>query len=236
MPLLSVIVPTYNESGNIIRLSKAIGKAFSGVDYEVVFIDDNSQDNTAAIIRSLPGFGRTIKLLERSGKLGLASAVAAGAKKARGKWIIVMDADLSHPPQTARVLFDNRGSEGIVIASRNGNGGKKNLSVQRDLFSRGAELLAKPFVNGSTADPLSGFFLLKRDILTRTNIMVKGYKILLNILYDNPELAVTDIPYTFYARHSGKTKLDLREILNYPADLMRLIIPSQVNLLDENIR
>jgi len=224
MMQLSIVIPTYNESGNVRPLSEAIAKAFSGIGYEIVFVDDGSPDGTSGAIRSLPGYGKTIKLIERTGKLGLASAVAEGAKAAVGDRVLVMDGDLSHPPEIAREMFDSRNDADLVVASRNisGGGKSKEWSASRDMISKSAEALCRPIVGNRTTDPLSGFFLAKKDIFEKTRIRVKGYKILLNLVHDNPKTTIKDIPYVFKARFSGKTKLDLTEIINYLFDLARL--------------
>jgi len=226
MVLLSIVVPTYNEKGNVSLLAERIAKAFSDIEYEIIFVDDKSPDGTADVIRSIPGFGKNekIRLIERSGKLGLASAVVEGSKAAHGEWILVMDGDLSHPPETARKMFDARGDADLVVASRNISGGGKGKAwnAHRDLISRSAESLCRPFVGNRTSDPLSGFFLVRKAILARTRVRVNGYKILLNLIYDNPEIRIKDIPYIFMARFSGKTKLDGAEIANYVFDLGRL--------------
>jgi len=225
MVVLSIVVPTYNEKGNVLPLAEGIASAFSDIDYEIVFVDDNSPDGTAGAICSLPDFGKKIKLIPRAGKLGLASAVRDGAESASGEWILVMDGDLSHPPETARKMFSERGDADLVVASRNvaGGGKSKEWNASRDAISKSAEAMCRPFVAKRTSDPLSGFFLVKKEIIVRTRVRVKGYKILLNLIYDNPTISIKDIPYIFMARFSGKTKLDVAEIANYVFDLGRLV-------------
>jgi dolichol-phosphate mannosyltransferase len=224
MVLVSLVIPTYNEAGNVRPLAEAIAKAFGGIDYEIIFVDDKSPDGTAKAITGLPDFGKKIRLIERPGKLGLASAVVEGAASASGRWILVMDGDLSHPPETARKMFDSRDDADLIVASRNALGGGKSSgwSASRDLISRSAEILCKPFVDNRTSDPLSGFFLIKRGILTNTKIRVRGYKILLNIIFDNPGMKISDVPYIFEPRLSGVTKLNSAEIATYVFDLGRL--------------
>ena len=224
MTSLSIIIPTYNEKGNISLLSTSISTAFDGLNYEIIFVDDGSPDGTVKVIRSLVGFGKTIKLVERPGKFGLASAAAVGARAAKGEWVLVMDGDLSHPPEVARRLFDSRARADLIIASRNIDGSAGHeISTHRDFISNGAEFLSRPFVGNRTTDPMSGFFLVKKEFFEKTRIRVRGYKILLNLIYDNPQLKILDVPYIFAARHSGKTKLNLMEVINYLFDLVRLI-------------
>lgn len=220
---LSIIIPTYNEAGNIKPLFDGLSSAFAPITHEIIFVDDASPDGTAEVIRSLYGFGKTVSLLKRPRKLGLASAVMDGVRIAKGEWLLVMDSDLSHPPETARLLFEKRKSADLVIASRNAKGGGKKWAASRDIISKGAEFLCRPFVNSRTTDPMSGFFLVKKTILAGTRVRVRGYKILLNILYDNPKIPIAEVPYVFRPRHSGKTKLGVSEIVNYLLDLARLL-------------
>ena len=223
MILLSIVIPTYNEEGNVALLAERLMHVFEGVEHEIIFVDDNSPDGTAGKVRLIPGFPNKIKLVERPLKLGLASAVMDGTKAASGEWILVMDADLSHPPETAKELFNKREKADLVIASRHvEGGGAVDWHASRNTISKGAEMLCRPMIGNRTTDPLSGFFLVKREMLLKTRVRVKGYKILLNVLNDNPKMAVLDVPYIFKGRHSGKTKLNASEIANYLFDLLRL--------------
>ncbi|VVC03752.1 Glycosyltransferase AglE [Candidatus Bilamarchaeum dharawalense] len=225
MTNLSIIIPTYNEKGNIAPLMKLLSATFKDTDYEVIFVDDNSPDGTADTIRSQKDFGKAVKLVTRSGKLGLATAVQAGVKIASATWLLIMDGDLSHPPQIARKMFDLKDDFDLIVASRNiGKTGDRNLAAHRDFISKTAEFLCRPLIGNSTSDPMSGFFLIKKNIFEKTKIRVRGYKILLNILHDNTKIKIKDFPYTFALRYSGKTKLGVREVINYLFDLIRLVL------------
>jgi len=223
MVTLSIVIPVYNEKGNIVKLVESISNVFKAVEYEVIFVDDNSPDGTATIVKELEGFGKNIRLVERAGKFGLSSAVATGVKAASAEIVIIMDGDLSHPPETAYEMFKSSEGYDLVIASRKAEGsGDHDFAFHRDIISKAAESLSRPFVGKRTTDPMSGFFLVKKSIFEKTKIRVKGYKILLNIIHDNPNLKILEIPYTFQARYSGKTKLTFSEIVNYVFDLGRL--------------
>lgn len=224
MPLLSIIIPTYNESGNIGLLVSGLRKEFSGIDYEIVFVDDNSPDGTADVIRKLQGYGKAVVLIVRKGKLGLAGAVLEGGKFARGEWVLVMDADLSHPPRIAHGLYDQKKNAELIIGSRNiSEKGRKTLPAHRDFISKGAEFLCRPLIGGKVSDPMSGLFMIKRSILLNSPPRIKGYKILLNLIYDNKKIKIAEVPYTVEPRHSGKTKLDSSEIIQYVLDLGRIV-------------
>ncbi len=220
--MLSIIVPTYNEKENIGLLIAQLEKSISQ-EHEIIVVDDNSPDGTADVVRSLSKEFPSLRLIKRRRKQGLTSAIVAGAKAAAGNDVVVMDADLSHPPERAAALASELKNHDLVIGSRNvEGGGVQNWPLHRKLVSKCAEMLAHILLGISSRDPLSGFFAIKRNVLLRTRFRTKGYKILLNILFDNPDLRIKEIPYLFRDRHAGKTKLGTAEIVNYVFDLLRI--------------
>ncbi len=221
--MLSVIIPTYNEKDNVRPLVDGLEKALSGLEHEIIIVDDNSPDGTAGVVAELAEGNPRLRLVRRAGKQGLAGAIVAGAKAARGDRLLVMDADLSHPPEKAPALASMLASADLAVGSRlMKGGGVETWPLHRKLISAGATLLAHLVIHGGCSDPMSGFFAVKKDIFMRTRFRVKGYKILLNILADNPRCHVAEIPYIFRDRHAGQTKLGAGEIVNYVADLLRL--------------
>jgi len=223
--MLSAIIPTYNEAGNISLLLRLLSEAFkgTGIDYEIIVVDDNSQDGTALEIRKLTAKSPRIRLIERKGKLGLTSAIVTGAKAAKGDSLIIMDADLSHPPEAVVILAKKLETNDLVIASRLMKGGKvENWPTHRKIISKGADTLSRIFISTKVTDPMSGFFAIKKEFFEKTKFRTKGYKLLLNILADNKNIRIAEIPYTFKDRHSGKTKLGNLEIITYVGDLMRI--------------
>jgi len=219
--MLSVIIPTYNERENIGPLVKRLAAAME--DYEVIFVDDNSPDGTGGLIEALSRENPCLRIVKRKGKLGLSGAVAEGARAARGEIILVMDADLSHPPEKAAELVSALSGCDLAIGSRLARGGGvENWPIYRRIISSGAELLARIFVNCKTTDPLSGFFAIRKPVFLNTRLRTRGYKLLLNILADNPGIRICDIPYFFRDRNAGKTKLGPSEVANYLADLFRI--------------
>ncbi|MBI5223184.1 polyprenol monophosphomannose synthase [Candidatus Micrarchaeota archaeon] len=218
--MLSIIIPTYNEKENIAPLLSRIEKALASIDYEVVFVDDNSPDGTAASIRELSQSYPNVRVVVRSGKLGLTSAVLTGVKNSKGEKIVVMDADLSHPPEKIPELFWALKKSDLVIASRMlSGGGVEHWPFYRRIISSGAELMAKLLLWINVSDPLSGFFGAKRSLFEKTRFRTNGYKLLLNILSDNRNSNVLEIPYFFTDRYAGQTKLDSKEALMYLRDL-----------------
>ena len=214
--MISIILPTYNEKGNILHL---ISKLQNIPDREIIVVDDNSPDGTASAVEKLPG----VVLVKRPKKLGLSTAIRDGALKAKGDVILVMDADLSHPPEKAAEIIDAMNDHDLIVGSRSIPGSKINdWPRYRELISNGAHLLAVLLLGVDIYDPLSGFFAIKKDLFLRTRIRTKGYKILLNILYDNPKMKIKEIPYSFQNRYRGETKLGSREIIEYLFDLLRI--------------
>lgn len=218
---VSIIVPTYNEKENISVLVDRIHKALSEkkIDYEIIVIDDNSPDGTAEEARRLAE-KYNIKVVVREKRMGLTSAVYEGFKRAAGDLIIVMDADLQHPPESISSLIHALQKCDIAIASRHVEGGGEiGFPLYRKLVSRGAIILARLLVSNArrVKDPVSGFFGLRRDLALSLRPMVpEGYKVLVEILAQIPPTAkICEVPYLFEARKKGASKLGKRQILAY---------------------
>jgi dolichol-phosphate mannosyltransferase len=249
--VLSVIIPTYNESKNIldllIRLRKVMSQSIS-LTPEIIVVDDNSPDNTGGIVESYtdnnseqnpkesksdfheiqgdyfdhitPTQGCSIKVVHRSQKTGLVSAILDGIKSSTGQYILVMDADLSHSPELIPKMISEleKPEIDIVVASRYALGGSIiGWPIKRRLLSKGAVKIAKyglP-IRKEVEDPMSGFFALKRHIIENITIDSAGYKILLEILVKASEARVKEVPYTFKDRKAGQSKLDKHVIFEY---------------------
>jgi len=222
-------VPTYNERENIEELIKRIDTSLKkeGMEYEVIIVDDNSPDGTADTAESLSS-KYPIKVVRRPGKLGLSSAVLDGLKVAEGDLIVVMDADLQHPPEVIPKLVRAALKSGcdIVIASRYVKGGSVGeWSALRKVISKGATLVARILLPQSrnVKDPMSGFFLFKRDVLERSNgLDPKGFKILLEILVKGYYSKVCEVPFKFGRRFKGQSKLGMNEVINYVIHVLTL--------------
>lgn len=220
--MLSIIIPTYNERENLAPLVSRLEKAL-GAGHEIIIVDDNSPDGTAEEALALSRDHPSLRLVRREGKKGLTSAVLAGAEAAKGDSILVMDADLSHPPEAAQALASALETSDLVIGSRlMEGGGVEKWPLHRKLISKGADLLARLVLGIRCSDPLSGFFAMKRGLLSGTRFRTKGYKLLLNILYDNRSVRVVEVPYVFRDRFAGRTKLGALEMLNFLFDLLRI--------------
>lgn len=241
---LSVIIPTYNEYENILQLVEIIkDKLPDGLFTEIIIVDDNSPDGTGRLIASYienaltklcSGIQQThenssnlaintresiVRLVRRENKSGLISAILQGIKSSTGKYILVMDADFSHPPETVPLLINEllRDPNSIVVASRYIRGGSiRGWPYKRLLLSM---LAAKIAIHGlklcNVRDPISGFFAFPRHIIENIRFDTYGYKLLLEILVKAQGVRVKEIPYTFIDRKSGESKLDNRVMLDY---------------------
>ena len=226
-PEVSVIVPTYNERENLPPLVERVGKSLRGTKYELIIIDDNSPDGTGKLADELAKKLKNFKALHRRGKKGLASAVVYGLKHARAPIVCVIDADLQHPPEKIpELLAEIDGGADIAIASRYvRKGGVKRWGKRRKFISRGAEFLSRlavPQVQGLT-DPLSGFFVFRREVVSGAKLNPVGFKILLEILVKGTWKKIAEVPYVFGKRVHGKSSLGFGEHFNYLRHLFRLM-------------
>lgn len=229
-PQVSIIIPTYNESQNILRILKSIGESIpKKISIETIVVDDNSPDGTANIveeyIKNVREFAhQTINIINRKAKDGLSSAILSGIQQATGETIVVMDSDLSHPASLIPKLLDALKSKyDLAIASRYTAGGTiEGWNLKRKIISKTATQIAKKGLNINAADPMSGFFAFKKKIIKDLKFDVIGYKMLLEILVKTKEVNVTEIPYTFTDRQFGSSKLGISTVLDYIKSVWKL--------------
>jgi len=212
-----VIIPTYNEKDNLDELVRRVSESLksSGQEPEIVIVDDNSPDGTGARAEELAK-SFNVKVVHRSGKLGLSSAVMEGFEKASGEVLVVMDADLSHPPEKIpeMVVKITSGSAEMVVGSRHVPGGSiADWPFYRKIVSKGATLLARPLTK--VKDPMSGFFALKRSVIDGVKLDPVGYKIGLEILVKGKYTNVVEVPIHFANRKAGQSKLGGAVMLRY---------------------
>ena len=212
-----MIVPTYNEKDNLDELVRRVMDSCkgAGIDAEMVIVDDNSPDGTGKRADELAG-ANPIRVVHRSGKLGLSSAVLDGVKVATGEIIVVMDADLSHPPEKIPELVRRitSGEAEVAIGSRHIKGGRiENWPFHRKVISRIAALLARGLTK--VKDPMSGFIAFRRSVIDGAPLDPIGYKIGLEILVKGKYNKVSEIPITFANRKAGKSKLGGSVMLRY---------------------
>ena len=228
---VSIIIPTYNESQNIINILKSIGSNLpKNLLTQAIIVDDNSPDGTGKIVedymKNLKKMANyTIEIIHRKAKDGLGSAILNGIQHAKGDTIVVMDSDFSHPPQIIPKLIESvkKYQFDIAVASRYIKGGNiQGWSLKRKLMSKFATLIAKKGLGIDAKDPMSGFFAFKKNILNGLNIDAIGYKILLEILVKTKNVTITEIPYTFQDREFGSSKLNFKTILDYYKSVWKL--------------
>jgi len=219
---ISIVIPTYNEKENIKILIQQIQAEFknNSIKGEIIIVDDNSPDGTGEILEGLKKKTKNIKIIHRKGKLGLSSAVLEGWKIAEGNVLGVMDADLSHPPEKIHELYNpiKNNQSDFTIGSRYIKGGKiEGWNLKRKIMSRVATLLAKPFTN--VKDPMTGFFMIKKQCIKGANINPKGFKILLELILKSNYKKIKEIPIKFTNRVEGKSKAGTSEIFFYLRNL-----------------
>jgi dolichol-phosphate mannosyltransferase len=230
-PQISIIVPTYNESLNIVDMLKSITKSVpAGIFTETIVVDDNSPDGTGKIVDDyISNFKKftenSVSVIHRKTKNGLSSAILNGIQHAKADLIVVMDSDFSHPPQIIPKMIDTfkKYQCDLVVASRYMSGGNiQGWTTKRKVMSKVATLIAKKGLGVKTKDPMSGFFAFKKNIITELNFDALGYKILLEILVKTKGIKIQEIPYTFKNRESGSSKLDSSTIIDYFKSVWKL--------------
>lgn len=221
-PELSVIVPTYNERDNVNLLLDRLDNALAEVRWHVIFVDDDSPDQTAAAVKTLAQSRTDVQCLHRRGRRGLAGAVKEGIQASAAPFVAVMDADLQHDEACLiSMLRELRsGDVDLVVGSRfqGGRNRVSGLSVFRERMSRLTNRLMNIVVGGKLTDPLSGFFAMRRDAFDRIGDRISddGFKILLDIVASSPPtLRVREIPFEFAPRKAGASKLDFRVALDF---------------------
>ena len=228
---ISIIIPTYNESQNILQILKSIKDNLpKNFVTQTIVVDDNSPDGTGKLVEDyLKNIKKmadyTIEIIHRKAKDGLSSAILKGIQHAKGDTIVVMDCDFSHPPHIIPKLIESikKYQYDIVVASRYIKGGKiQGWSLKRKTMSKFATLIAKKGLGIDTHDPMSGFFAFKRNIIKGLNIDAIGYKFLLEILVKTKNVSIKEIPYTFQNRELGSSKLSIRTIFDYYRSVWKL--------------
>jgi dolichol-phosphate mannosyltransferase len=220
-PLVSVVIPTYNERASLVTLYPELCSALARWPSELVIVDDGSPDGTAEYASSLSG-PVPVVVVNRGRKLGLASAVEAGFARAQGSVYVCMDADGSHPPAAIPSLVAAvQGGAEFALGSRYVSGGRApGMSPARRLISRGATALARPLV--PVADPMSGFFAVRREVVARSALSPLGFKIGLEVLVRCRPRPIAELPIVFRARSAGTSKLGQGEVGRYLRHIGRL--------------
>lgn len=222
-PSITVIVPTYNERVNLAPLAERLFTALDPRTADLLVVDDDSPDGTAAAAAELAAVF-PVRCLVRRGERGLATAVIAGLREARGDLLVVMDADLSHPPEAIPALLAalRDPTVSMAVGSRFVGGGRVDLHwpLHRRLNSLAARLLARPLT--PVRDMMSGFFAVRRRDLRLEGLDPIGYKIALELIVRHRWTRVVEVPITFSDRAAGRSKLNVGEQFRYLRHLARL--------------
>jgi dolichol-phosphate mannosyltransferase len=213
-PSLSIIIPTFNELDNVRPLVRELSQCLKDIDWEVIFVDDDSPDGTARAVRELGCEWNRVRCIQRIGRRGLASACVEGMLGSCAPVVAVMDGDMQHDPAIIPAMFEcvaNPGTE-LVVGSRYIEGGSTgDWEWRRSVVSRLATRLGHILVPDTLKDPMSGFFMLRRSLLEEVAHRLSGFgfKILLDIFASaRRPVGFREVPFKFRVRHAGESKLD----------------------------
>jgi dolichol-phosphate mannosyltransferase len=220
---LGLVIPTLNEASNIPTLLDRLQSVLENVklDYELIIVDDDSQDGTSKLVERYAKNDSRIRLLVRRGQRGLAGAVVHGWKHTDAMLLGVIDADLQHPPEILPALLDAIAiGNDIAIASRymgHNHDSVSDWSKARRLISRCSTWATMPLQRKGVRvkDPMSGYFVVRRECVEGLNLQPQGFKILLEILVKGRLHNAAEVPFRFATRHAGKSKADLKVALDY---------------------
>ncbi len=226
-PVLSVVVPSFNERPNVAPMIAKLDAALTGIAWEVIYVDDNSPDGTAQEVRRIAREDRRVRCIRRIGRRGLASAVIEGALSSSADYVAVIDGDLQHDETRLPVMLEalQAGGYDLAVASRYVEGGDSaGLSTRwRHMLSDGGIWLAQAFLPVRLTDPMSGFFMLPRPLFEdlARGLNGQGFKILLDlVLSSTAPLRVLEIPARFRERAAGESKMDALVMVQFAGLLL----------------
>ena len=228
--LLSLVIPTYNEGKNIAKIVDLLNQLLEEAipeAYELIVVDDNSPDGTWEIATGLLSEYPQLRVMRRVEERGLSTAVIRGWQAARGEVLGVIDADLQHPPELLLKLWGEivRGGD-LAVASRHvEGGGVSDWSPIRRFLSRGAQtlgLVILPEVIGRVSDPMSGYFMVRRNCIAGRTLSPVGYKILIEVIARGRVPWIGEVGYVFQERQEGESKVTAKQYVDYLRHLVRL--------------
>ena len=226
---LTVIIPTFKEEANIRKIITEVDAVFlkNALNGEILVVDDNSPDNTIAIVNELKKTKTNVSLLVRKSDHGLSQSVADGFLHASSDVFVVIDADLSHPPVLIPKMYGEiRAGSDVVIGSRYMEGGGiKKWPLKRRVISLGATFLGRLLFPDIT-DPVSGFFAIRKSVVAQAQLKPRGYKILLEVLGKGIWENDKEIPFEFSDREIGASKLKIKTIIEYAQQVMDITLYS----------
>jgi len=217
---LSVVLPTFKERGNIAELVRRLDETLSAIAWEAIFVDDNSPDGTAEAVKEIAARDPRIRCLRRVGRRGLAGACIEGMLSSAAPYVAVMDADLQHDETVLMAMLEKlRGGKfDLVAATRYVEGGSaSSFSEGRGAISRFATALTQKALGTSLSDPMSGFFMMRRDVFDEMagRLSPAGFKILLDIATATADLRIAEVPFVFGTRQEGESKFTVQVGLEF---------------------
>ena len=233
-PEIAVIIPTFNEADNVAEIARRLQACLQGIAWEIIFVDDDSPDGTAARVQELARRDPRIRLLRRVGRRGLSSACIEGMLASTAPYLAVIDADLQHDETRLPLMLERlkAGELDLVVGSRYVAGGSLgDWNERRQAMSRFASRLARRLTHADLTDPMSGFFLVRAEILADCvyDLSGVGYKILLDILASVPRpLKFEEVPYGFRQRQAGESKLDNAVLWEYALMLLQKLVGPRI--------
>jgi dolichol-phosphate mannosyltransferase len=211
---LAVVIPTYCERGNVIEVVRRLRTVLDGISWEAIFVDDDSPDGTARIVRAIGRRDRRVRCVQRIRRRGLSGACIEGILASSAPMIAVMDADLQHDetvlPKMLRCVREE-GAELVVATRYSGSGSIGGWDTSRARISSGATRLSHLVYEHPVSDPMSGFFMLRRELFEEAvrELSTTGFKLLLDVLATiKRPVAIKEVAYTFRSRVEGESKLD----------------------------
>jgi dolichol-phosphate mannosyltransferase len=228
--MLALVIPTLREAENICGLLDHVRLVLDPLEipYEILVVDDDSQDGTAELVSAIAEEDPRVRLLVRQGERGLSGAILHGWQRTDATVLAVMDADLQHPPELLPLLFSAILDENdIVIGSRYTPGGELGAwSPSRKFFSAAAVWVTWPLQKMSlrAKDPMSGFFMVRRHCVDRIPFQRSGFKLLLEILVRGRIQSIEEIPFEFGRRYRGASKANVKVAVDYARLLTRLYV------------
>lgn len=227
---LSLVLPTYNEGKNIQKIIIILSDLLNLVlpnNYELIVVDDNSPDRTWELAQAMTAEYPHLKVINRTEEKGLSTAVIRGWQIAKGDVLGVIDADLQHPPEILVKLLEQmtQGAD-LAVASRHvEGGGVSDWSIMRRFLSRGAQVLGLvllPHVLGRLSDPMSGYFMVRREAIAGYTLSPVGYKILIEVVARGKIGSISEVGYVFQERNAGESKVTWKQYVEYLQHLLKL--------------
>lgn len=218
---LAIIVPTFNERENVVPVINALEQALTGINFEIIFVDDDSPDGTADLVRQVSQTVPNVRVLQRINRRGLASAVIEGMMASSAPYLAVIDGDLQHDETVLPVMLAKIKAErlDLVIGTRNKAGGSMGgFSTHRVTLSNLGRRMSAILSHADVSDPMSGFFLVSRGYLEEVvrSLSTTGFKVLLDLLASSQRPArFAEVGYTFRNRRHGESKLTPTVCLEY---------------------